>query len=121
VILSSTNPGRWTVHDLKRAFDEGDPLVLVDVREPVEREFCRIPVPSHVDNRHIPLNTIPASLAELQQAASIALLVLYCHHGVRSDMAAQWLRHQGITGVVDLEGGIDAWSISIDREVPRYG
>lgn len=118
---SSTNPERWTVHDLKRAFDEGDSLVLVDVREPIERQFCRIIAPSGVDDRHVPLSTIPAALEELQLATSNGLLVVYCHHGVRSDMAAQWLRHQGLATVVDLDGGIDAWSIEVDREVPRYG
>ncbi len=118
---SSGTAERWSVHDLKRAFDEGDSLVLVDVREPVEREFCRILAPESVDDRHVPLNTIPATLAELQAAASKAVMVLYCHHGVRSDMAAQYLRHQGIARVVDLEGGIEEWSIKVDPNVPRYG
>ncbi len=49
-----------------------------------------------------------------------ALLVCYCHHGVRSMDAAAYLAGHGFTNVKSLSGGIDAWSCEIDTSVPRY-
>ena len=47
-------------------------------------------------------------------------LIVYCHHGVRSLATARWLVAQGIPDVANLEGGIDAWSRTVDPAVPRY-
>ena len=49
-----------------------------------------------------------------------AFLVVYCHHGVRSQAAANWLAGRGMTNVVNLAGGIDAWSMLVDKTVKRY-
>ena len=49
-----------------------------------------------------------------------ALVVAYCHHGVRSLSAAAYLQAQGLSDVVSLAGGIDAWSLRVDPKVPRY-
>jgi rhodanese-related sulfurtransferase len=46
--------------------------------------------------------------------------VVYCHHGVRSQRVAAWLREQGFSEVQSLAGGIDAWAEQIDREMARY-
>jgi adenylyltransferase/sulfurtransferase len=49
-----------------------------------------------------------------------ALVVTYCHHGVRSLNAAAILLRAGHARVASLAGGIDRWSIEIDPSVPRY-
>jgi adenylyltransferase/sulfurtransferase len=48
------------------------------------------------------------------------MLVVYCHHGVRSLSAAAYLRRLGHVNVRSLAGGIDAWSCEVDPAVPRY-
>jgi rhodanese-related sulfurtransferase len=53
-------------------------------------------------------------------AAIGAPLVVYCHHGVRSKTVQLWLAERGVSGLLNLQGGIDAWSVQVDRDVPRY-
>ena len=60
-----------------------------------------------------------ARLEQLQPPPG-ALVVAYCHHGIRSLSAAALLEQAGIQPVVSLHGGIDAWSLRIDPQVPRY-
>jgi monothiol glutaredoxin len=48
------------------------------------------------------------------------MLVLHCHHGGRSQAAAEHFRSRGFTNVHNLVGGIDAWSTDVDPSVPRY-
>ena len=90
------------------------PPRLIDVREPEEWEICRIE---------------GADLLPLSQFLELALswltdqsepLLIYCHHGVRSARAAEYLARQGFAEVVNLGGGIDAWSCAVDSSVPRY-
>jgi len=45
---------------------------------------------------------------------------LLCHHGMRSEMAANWLVQQGFQQLINIEGGIDAWSHQVDPDIPRY-
>jgi rhodanese-related sulfurtransferase len=60
-------------------------------------------------------------VAEVESAIPAnAFLVVYCHHGVRSQAAANWLSNRGASNVLNLTGGIDAWSIIVDKNVPRY-
>ena len=49
-----------------------------------------------------------------------AEIVVYCHHGMRSAAAAEWLRDQGFAKVRNLEGGVDRWSIEVDSTQRRY-
>jgi len=98
----------------------GDPITLLDVREPPERALAAIPVPSPGGDLFIPMGEVPARLPEIRQALSRGPLVIYCHHGVRSLMVAQWLAAQGLPGAINLAGGIDAWSVEVDPSVPRY-
>lgn len=86
--------------------------VLIDVREPVELRIAAI-----ADAVHIPMNEIPARLAELDRDATH---VIMCHSGFRSYRVAEFLLESGFTKVFNLRGGIDAWSTEIDPQVPRY-
>jgi monothiol glutaredoxin len=47
-------------------------------------------------------------------------IVFQCHHGIRSQHAAEYFRHQGFRNLYNLSGGIDAWSALVDPSVPRY-
>ncbi|MEO7167855.1 MAG: molybdopterin-synthase adenylyltransferase MoeB [Chthoniobacterales bacterium] len=100
------------VHNLQARMDSGPPFVLLDVREPFEIELAQIAGASL-----IPLGELPTRWAELDRAKEIFVL---CHSGGRSDRAAEFLRTKGFSKVTNVAGGIDAWSLEIDPEVPRY-
>ncbi|MCO5177258.1 MAG: molybdopterin-synthase adenylyltransferase MoeB [Thermomicrobiales bacterium] len=88
-----------------------NPLV-VDVREPHEREIGLIP-----DSVLIPVGEIPARIHELDSSRDI---VLYCRSGVRSARALEQLRTAGFTKLKNLTGGILAWSDDVDSSIPKY-
>jgi adenylyltransferase/sulfurtransferase len=85
---------------------------FLDVREAFEVEICKI------DNAlHIPLSRLPQQYAHLPAAGP---LVVYCHHGMRSLRATEFLHSVGKTNAVSLVGGIDAWAITKDPGMLRY-
>lgn len=88
-------------------------LLLIDVRTSEELELARIPAATH-----IPLNELEHRIDELaDHDGPIAFL---CHHGVRSMKAALMARALGKPQAMSVAGGIDAWSLSADKSVPRY-
>ncbi len=101
-----------TVKDyaLERTYDT--PAILLDVREPFEIEIASIE-----GSIHIPLGQLGDRLGEL---SSDQAYVVICHHGGRSERATRYLLAQGLMDVRNLEGGIDAWSVHVDPEIPRY-
>jgi len=98
--------------ELAARMRRADPLDLIDVREPYEWRIARIE-----GARMIPLGRIGAAVGDLPRDREI---VLYCHHGVRSRAAAEFLASQGFDGVWNLSGGIDRWSAEVDPTVPTY-
>ncbi len=92
----------------------GKPVVLVDVRQPEERALAALP-----NSQFIPLGELPVRAAEVDPPPG-ALVVVYCHHGVRSLKGAAFLEVSGVSPVASLAGGIDAWSLFVDPTVPRY-
>jgi rhodanese-related sulfurtransferase len=97
---------------LARLRANGDELVIVDVREPWEREICAL-----AESINIPLEELSERLDELPKAGT---LVVLCHHGVRSLQAAMWLRDRGYEQALSLMGGIDAWATTVEPEMRRY-
>jgi adenylyltransferase/sulfurtransferase len=91
---------------------KGAPIRIIDVREPYEWAIARL-----ADARLIPLNSLPGVVHTLARDADI---VVYCHHGMRSAAAVEWLRDQGFARVRNLVGGIDRWSLDIDPTMRRY-
>jgi rhodanese-related sulfurtransferase len=87
---------------------------LLDVREPEEFELASLP-----GARLLPLGQIPARFHELEDWKNEAVVV-YCHHGVRSLHAIGFLRQAGFANLINLSGGIDAWSREVDPKTPRY-
>jgi rhodanese-related sulfurtransferase len=90
--------------------------LLLDVREPWEVQVASVSGPGF-DVLAIPMNQLPARLAQLPADRPIACL---CHHGVRSQHVALFLAHQGYADVANVAGGIDAWSRERDPSVPLY-
>ncbi len=87
---------------------------LVDVRDPEEYAYCRLP-----RAELIPLATVPVDAAAKLPDKS-AHIVVYCHHGMRSLRAAEALRQMGYNNVQSMAGGIDKWSREIDATTPTY-
>jgi rhodanese-related sulfurtransferase len=103
-----------TVEELDARLRGGAPTLLVDVRQPWEHEICALP-----DSLLAPLGELTEHVEDIQPDPG-ALVVVYCHHGIRSLSGAAILMRQGIEGAVSLAGGIDAWSRRIDPSVPLY-
>jgi rhodanese-related sulfurtransferase len=90
--------------------------LLLDVREPWELQTACVREDGF-ELLRIPMREVPARLAELDPARPTACL---CHHGMRSLQVANYLTQNGFTDVVNLQGGINAWSQDIDPSVPCY-
>jgi len=101
-----------TVGDLRERMSSGESFLLLDVREQFEFEIARIE-----GANLIPLGELPGRWQELDRGQDI---FVYCHSGMRSAQAAEFLRANGFSKVTNVTGGIDAWSQEIDPEVPRY-
>ncbi len=99
------------VHELKRLLDSGEPIHLLDARTPEEQAMASIPGARLLDAE---------VLAELERLPKDTPLVFHCHHGGRSQQAAERFRSLGFRNVSNVAGGIDAWSQQIDPSVPRY-
>ena len=106
--------------EYRRRAEAGESFVLLDVREPFEREMATIPLGPSTRELHVPISQVSTQLATIREAARGARLVVYCHHGVRSLEAARWLVTQGLRPVANLEGGIEAYAREADRTIPRY-
>jgi rhodanese-related sulfurtransferase len=102
------------VQQLANRLADGQPIYLLDVRQPQEHEIAKLP-----DSHLIPLDELMNRAKEIQPPDD-ALLVVYCHHGIRSLSGAAILEQHGFPNVVSLAGGIDAWSVHIDPTFPRY-
>jgi rhodanese-related sulfurtransferase len=99
---------------LKAKLDAGEPVYLLDVRNHDERAYCSI-----APSEFIPLPELPHRLDEVEPPPG-ALVVVYCHHGVRSLSGAAILQQAGHANAASLAGGIEAWSLLVDPAVPRY-
>ena len=101
-----------TVRELKQRMDSGEPLTVIDVREPYEYAIARIP-----GTKLIPLGQIAERAGELDPNAEI---IMQCRSGKRSADALNQLKAKGFTNLKNLVGGILAWSEEIDPSVPQY-
>jgi len=97
--------------DVKAMRDRGDAFELIDVRTDAERRTASIAGARWLDD---------AGAEHVLGLPKDTPLVFHCHHGTRSRAAAERFLSQGFTRVYNLEGGIEAWSTSVDPSVPRY-
>jgi rhodanese-related sulfurtransferase len=116
----SQSVDRISVQEFADRFNRGESFALLDVREFWERKWAAIPVPENVVDVHVPMGVVTESLEAIRRSILDRPLVVYCHHGVRSRMVAEWLAGQGVVPVLNLEGGIEAWSLGVDPAVKRY-
>ena len=86
--------------------------ILLDVREASELEICRIE-----GALHIPMSEIPAHCETLTKDQPI---VVFCHHGMRSLNVQNFLISKGFDNIVNMQGGIHAWSSDVDSQAPQY-
>jgi adenylyltransferase/sulfurtransferase len=98
--------------ELKRRLDAGEPLEILDVREPHEWAICRIE-----GARLLPLRSLPSRLHELEADRTYVLL---CHVGERSAVALGLLRQAGFPHLLNLRGGVAAWAREVDPTMPTY-
>jgi sulfur-carrier protein adenylyltransferase/sulfurtransferase len=103
-----------TVEELKDRLDRGDPLTIIDVREPHEWDIGNL---EPQGARLIPLGELPERYGEIDPGEEI---VLQCRSGARSARALDFLRGQGYSRLLNLRGGILAWSEEIDPSIPKY-
>lgn len=99
--------------ELEKRLEKGDPVVLIDVREPWEAEIATIK------------GSVLIPLAELEMRVDEEIdrddtIVVYCHHGMRSMEAAMTLWHLGFENVKNLAGGIARWTDQVDPDLARY-
>jgi len=100
-----------TPRELKSRLDRGDDIFILDVREPHEYQICNL-------NGHlIPLGDLSKRVNELDSSREI---VAHCRSGKRSAEATDFLRKAGFRKVLNLKGGILAWSDEVDPSVPKY-
>jgi len=113
-----TRPHVIQARQLHERLEAGEPIQLVDVREDEELAVARLRQPVV----HLPLSRSQDWIPELEsRLARDRPVAVICHAGVRSWHLACWLiEAQGFEDVWNLQGGIDAWSVEVDPDVPRY-
>ncbi|WP_344754621.1 ThiF family adenylyltransferase [Leifsonella bigeumensis] len=97
---------------LARILERGEPVQLIDIREPYERAIVTIE-----PSEFIPLGTLTRRIDEVRRDIPV---VLYCHSGVRSARALAFLRDSGFDNVRHLAGGIDSYSATVEPALVRY-
>ncbi len=100
-----------SVKELKKRIDAGEDVFVLDVREPYEYQIANI------GGKLIPQNDVPHRLAEIDRDREI---VVQCRSGARSQRIAEFLKQAGYPKVVNLAGGILAWSDEIDPKIQKY-
>lgn len=102
-----------TATELKRRLDQGDDIQIIDVREPHEYDIARIP-----NSKLIPLGQVVNRASEIEAGRET---VVHCKMGGRSAKAIEALKKAGFEGrLINLKGGITAWSNEVDPSVPKY-
>jgi len=102
-----------TATELKQRLDNGEDIQILDVREPQEVTIAKIP-----NSIHIPLAQVVNRISEIDPSRET---VVHCKMGGRSARAIMALKQAGFTGdLINLKGGITAWSNEVDPSVPKY-
>ncbi len=102
-----------TATELKQRLDRGDDIQIIDVREADEVAIAKLP-----NSTHIPLGQVVNRMGEINANRET---VVHCKMGGRSAKAIEALKRSGFTGnLIDLKGGITAWSNEVDPSVPKY-
>jgi len=92
----------------------GENFLFLDCRE--EDEYATASIQG---TSLLPMSQLQERVDELNDSRDTRIVV-HCHHGGRSLRVANWLRAQGFDHAQSMAGGIDAWSLKIDPQIPRY-
>ena len=102
-----------TATELKQRLDAGEDIQIIDVRQPDENAFAKIE-----GTKLIPLGEVIARMSEIDESRET---VVHCKMGGRSAKAIEALQRAGFKGnLINLRGGITAWSNEVDSKVPKY-
>ena len=99
--------------DIKRRIETGEQLALIDIRERKEWEICRIE-----GAQLMPMSEFVNCQGQFEPDGGP--YVIYCHHGIRSAQVCGYLASIGIKKLINMQGGIDLWSKTVDSDVPLY-
>jgi rhodanese-related sulfurtransferase len=113
-VCASIKPVNVSATEIAKKLRSSKPPRLLDVRQPEEHELVALP-----GSVLIPLGQLFHRMGELDSWKDDEIVV-YCHHGIRSQQAISMLRPAGFKNLINLEGGIDAWSTEVDPALPRY-
>ena len=95
-----------------RLEQNNNPPLLLDVRESFEHQICQIE-----GSLLIPMQSIPGALNTLDPERET---VVICHHGMRSLQVAEFLESNGFNIIINLDGGIEQWRLTVDSSMPAY-
>ena len=103
----------FSAEQLKTYLDSCDqqPLLL-DVRQPWEFDICKIE-----NSVLIPMAQIPSRFESLDINRET---VVICHHGIRSRRVGNYLEQAGFDNIINLSGGVNQWSKTVDQQMPTY-
>jgi|SRR5687767_7358047 len=111
--MNGTTMPQITASELKQRLDNGEDLQIIDVREAHELDIAKMPC-----TIHIPLGQVLNRMSEIDPNRET---VVHCKMGGRSAKAIAVLKQAGFTGnLINLSGGITAWSNEVDPSVPKY-
>ena len=114
-MFEQVRPAQWDAWLAQ--FSEGPLPLLLDVREPLEWQTASVRPDPRFEVLQLSMGDIPSQLQRLDPERPTACL---CHHGVRSMHVTAFLTREGFESLVNIQGGIDAWSAEYDPTVPRY-
>lgn len=103
----------FTPKQLKDYLDQTDTqLLLLDVREQWEFEYCSIK-----GSKLISMGELPYKLGELDPNQEI---IMICHHGIRSRQMGYYMEQAGFKSITNLEGGVERWAEDVEPDMKRY-
>ena len=105
-------PKSISAKELNELLNSSDKIQIVDVREHFEWDIC------HIEGAlNIPMNLIVESIDKIPKEI---ITVVMCHHGVRSMNVIHYLESIGYKNLINLQGGIHAWSTDVDKSMSTY-
>lgn len=99
--------------ELKRRLDAGEPITIIDIREPHERAIVKFP-----NAKVIPIGQLARRKEELNPEVDT---VFICKEGKRSILAIRTLREANYKGkMFNLKDGLNTWARDVDKNFPQY-
>jgi sulfur-carrier protein adenylyltransferase/sulfurtransferase len=97
--------------DLKIMLDRGEPVQIIDTRDPLKYEECHLPQAINIPQIELP--------EQIDKVSPIIPVVIYCHYGVKSEAPYLYLREKmKMKNILILEGGIYQWANDVDPTLP---